>query len=119
MNGWENWPGAEVDQRRLEEGSGAEHLAERHRVAPQQVQRALQFLLAVVQDLQHAVELVEGRFELGAVVVDQPGDLLRHRGEVVHQRVDGITLRQNLAQQRVGVDDQAGDLIAALAEHRR
>ena len=26
-------------------------------------------------------------------------------------------MRQNLAQQRVGVDDQAGDLIAALAEH--
>ena len=76
MNGWANWPGSEVDQRGLEERPGAQHLAERHRVAPKQVERALQFLLAVVQDSQHPVELVDGGLELRAVVVDEAGDLL-------------------------------------------
>ena len=44
---------------------------------------------------------------------------MRHRRQVVHQRVDRLTLRQNLSQQKVGVDDELGDLIAALAEHCR
>ena len=53
--------GSEVDQGGLEERARPEHLTERHRVAPKQVQSALQFLFAVVQDAQHAVELVERR----------------------------------------------------------
>ena len=109
--------GNQVDQGGLEERPGAQHLAERHGVPPQQIQGALQFLLAVVQDSQHAVELVERGLELRPVVVDQSGDLLRHRRQVVHQRVDRIALRQKLGQQRIGVDHQAGDLVAALGQH--
>ena len=112
-------PGSEVHQRGLEERPGAQHLAERHRIPPKQIQRALQFLLAVVQDRQHAVEFVQRGLELRPVVVDQSGYLVRHRRQVVHQRVDRITLRQKLGQQGVGVDDQLGDLIAALGQHRR
>ena len=108
----------EVHQRCLEERPGAQHLAERHRVAPKEVERALQFLLSVVQDLQDTVEFVQRRLELRTVVVHQPGYLMRYRGQVVHQRIDRIALRQNLSQQGVGVDDQLGDLIAALAKHR-
>ena len=108
----------EVHQRRLEERSGAQHLAERHCVAPKEIERALQFLLSVVQNLQDTVEFVQRRLELRPVVVHQPGYLMRYRREVVHQCIDRSALRQNLSQQGVGVDDQLGDLIAALAQHR-
>ena len=67
---------SEVDQGGLEERARAQHLAERHRIAPKQVEGPLQFLFPVVQDAQHPVELVDGGFELRAVVVDEAGDLL-------------------------------------------
>ena len=66
----------EVHHRRLEERTGAQHLAERHRVAPKEIERALQFLLSVVQNLQDTVEFVQRRLELRSVVVHQPGYLM-------------------------------------------
>ena len=68
MNGCANWPGSEIHQRCLEERSRPQHLAERHRVPAKQIQGPLQFLLTVVQDGQHTVQLVDGRLQLCSVV---------------------------------------------------
>ncbi|BDB41722.1 hypothetical protein IWGMT90018_21680 [Mycobacterium kiyosense] len=109
--------GDQVRDIRLEEGAGSQDLAERHCVPLEFGQGALQVFLAIVEDLQYAVEFVQRRLELGAVVVDESGDLVRDGGQTGHQGVDRIPFLQQRHQQRVGIGHQGGDLLAAPTQH--
>src|SRR6202022_1174844 len=67
----------------------------------------------LLQHLVHPIQPLQRRGQLCLGVVDQSGQLLRHRGRVREQRNDRVSLRGKNCQQVVGVQYQRVDLLTA------
>ena len=117
MNGWANCPGARLTREALKNGPDPSTSPNDMAYRRSRYRVRCSSCLRLSRIPRTPLSLSTAGLSCVRLSSTRPEICFDTAVEVVHQRVDRIALRQKLGQQGIGVDDQAGDLVAALGQH--